>query len=53
MELMHQTICTIEDRMVKDFTPEEKELFSQLLLRAIANMGATPCKRRSKEESNT
>ena len=50
-ETMHSTIRASEERMVQDFTDEEKELFSQLLVRAIHNMGATPCNRKHKEES--
>ena len=50
MELMHQTILSTEARLVEDFTEEEKEQFSQLLLRAISNMGVNPCKRKPKEE---
>lgn len=50
-QLMHRTIRAAEDQLVRDFTDSEKEQFSQLLLRAIANVGATPCKRRSKEET--
>ena len=50
-ELIHRTIRTAEEQLVKDFTEEEKEQFSRLLLRAISNVGISPCKRRSKEES--
>ena len=50
-ELMYRTILATEERLVQDFTEDEKELFSRLLLRAISNMGETPCKRRSKEET--
>lgn len=49
-ETMHRTIRATEDRLVQDFTPEEKEQFTQLLLRAIHNMGESPCKRKHKEE---
>ena len=51
LQTMHQTILTIEDRLVQDFTPEEKEQFSAFLHRAIANMGGTPCHPIPKEES--
>ena len=51
MELMHQTILSTEAKLVGDFTEEEKEQFSQLLLRAITNMGVHPCKRKPKEET--
>ena len=50
MALMHQTILSTEEKLVSDFTEEEKEQFSQLLLRAITNMGVHPCKRKPKEE---
>lgn len=49
-ETMHQTIVETEARMVQDFSQEERVLFAQLLLRAIHNMGASPCKRKHKEE---
>ena len=42
LELMHDTILANEERMVKDFTPEEREVFSNLLRRAISNMGGSP-----------
>ena len=42
LDTMHQTILNNENRLVQDFTPEEKELFSDLLIRAIANMGGGP-----------
>ena len=48
--LIHQTIEDNEQRMVKDFTPEEREQFYAFLERAIANMGGSPCQRRHKEE---
>ena len=50
--LMHETILANEERLVQGFTDEEKELFAQLLERAIGNMGVDPCKRKHKEESN-
>ena len=50
--IMHSTIQTNEELLVKDFTPEERELFSALLDRAIRSMGATPCCKKSKEESS-
>ena len=49
---MHRIIQENENRMVRDFTPEEKEQFASLLQRAIANMGASPCHSNPKEESN-
>jgi len=48
--LMHSTIAANEERIVAGFTPEEQELFGQLLQRAITNMGGSPCRRRHKEE---
>ena len=52
-EIMHQTVHSIEERIVQDFTEEEKALFASLLQRAIDNMGGSPCKRKNKEECNT
>lgn len=52
MELVHKTIRENEKQMVRDFTDGEKELFFQLLSRAISNMGGDPCSRKHKEESN-
>ena len=49
-ELMHQTIQRNEKRIVDGFTPEEQELFGQLLQRAITNMGGSIC-RRHKEDT--
>ena len=49
-EVMHQTIRRNEQRMVEGFTPEEQEIFSELLQRAIRNMGADPTPRTIKEE---
>ena len=42
-ERMHRTIQETEERLVQDFTPEEREQFVQLLQRAIVNMGQSPC----------
>lgn len=50
--LMHQTIESTEDSIVREFTPEEKEQFAALLQRAIDNMGGSPC-RHHKEETET
>ena len=50
-ELMHRTIRENEKRIVEGFTPEEQELFRQLLQRAITNMGGSTCRRRHKEET--
>ena len=48
--LMHETIRNNEKRIVDGFSPEEQELFGQLLQRAITNMGGNPCQRKHKEE---
>lgn len=42
-EQIGQNIQTIEARVVRDFTPEETELFSQLLNRALDNLGGPSC----------
>ena len=47
---MHAAMEEIEQRMTRDFTPEERETFSRLLDRAIANMGGNTCCRNHKEE---
>lgn len=52
LELMHDTIRAAEAQMVQDFTSEEREQFSDLLTRAIHNMGGRNC-HRHKEEPNT
>lgn len=49
-KLMHNTIHENERRIVAGFTPEEQEQFSQLLQRAITNMGGNPCNHHPKEE---
>ena len=49
-ETMRRTIEQSEAQMVQGFTQEEKEQFAQLMLRAIENMGISPCKRKPKEE---
>ena len=49
-ELMHSTIQNNEQRIVRDFSPEEQEQFAILLQRAITNMGGNPCHGRYKEE---
>ena len=48
---LHSTIQPIEEQIVQGFTPEETELFSQLLTRAMTNMGCTPPLSHPKEES--
>lgn len=49
-ETMHRTIHTTEEKMVENFTEEEKAQFAALLQRAIDNLGGHPCKRKHKEE---
>lgn len=51
-EVMHRTILENEQRMTEGFTEEEREVFSQLLHRAIRNMGGDPTPRRFKEDKN-
>lgn len=51
-EMMYRIIDENETRMVQDFSEEERELFEQFLIRAIRNMGASPCRRKHKEENN-
>jgi len=51
LEMMHQTIRGNEERLVQDFTEEERIQFAHLLERAIANMGGSPCHRKHKEDS--
>ena len=48
---IHATIQAIEEQIIQDFSPEEAELFSQLLSRAMANMGCIPPPPKPKEES--
>ena len=50
-DLMHNTILSNEERMVQNFTPQEREQFLNLLTRAIENMGHSPCQHKSKEET--
>ena len=47
---MHQTIQKNEQRMTEGFTEEERAVFTDLLERAIRNMGGDPTPRRLKEE---
>ena len=50
---MDATITASEAKLVRDFTEEEKKLFAQLLSRAIANLGGSPCRTPiCKEESD-
>jgi len=50
-DLMHGTILSNEEQMVKGFTPQEREQFKGYLERAIANMGHSPCDHNPKEEN--
>ena len=52
-ETMNRVILDNEAQVVAGFSPEERELFASLLLRAIDNMGASACIRKIKEESDT
>lgn len=49
-ETMRATIDASNDRLVRNFTEEEKALFAAFLLRAIDNLGEP---RKSKEESRS
>ena len=49
-EIMHNIIRENEQKMTEGFTEEEQELFSNLLQRAIRNMGGDPTPRRFKED---
>ena len=49
-ERMTHTIESIEQQILRGFTPEEQALFSQFLNRAITNMGGSPCPPPFKEE---
>lgn len=49
-ETMHQTILATEEKLVQDFTEEEKEQFQALLKRAIHNLDGSLCRRRHKED---
>ena len=51
-DLIHQTIQRNEKRIVDGFTPEEQELFGQLLQRSITNMGGNLCRRKHEEDKN-
>ena len=50
-ETMHQTIESIENRLVSGFSPEEQQQFEAFLDRAIANMGGDPHPPKHKEET--
>lgn len=49
-ELMHRTIESNEQRLVKDFTAEEQACFAAYLERAIKNMGGGPCHKKEETE---
>ena len=49
-ERMEQVISGIEQQIVSGFTPEEQTVFSDLLDRALQNMGGDPCKTFHEEE---
>jgi len=42
-----------EKRLVEGFTAEEQALFADFLNRAIANMGASPCRKQTHKEENS
>ena len=48
---IHEIIAANEERLVMDFTEAEREQFRQLLTRAIANMGSSPCHSISRRNS--
>ena len=50
MERLHESIQTSEEKLVADFSPEERELFFQLLDRAIRNLGGSVPTQTQKEE---
>ena len=51
-EAIFQTILATEQQLVEGFTPEEQAQFIQYLKRALSNMGFTPQKFHTKEETN-
>ncbi len=52
-ENMHRVIQENERRLVEGFTEAEQAKFSELLSRAITNMGANPCRKPThKEDTN-
>ena len=53
LENMNQVIQSNEKRLVQGFTEEEQAKFAELLNRAIANMGGTPCRRQIHKEENS
>ena len=51
-DIMRQTIDKNETRLVQGFSPEEREQFLALLLRAISNLGIDPYQLPPKEETS-
>ena len=52
-DAIHQTILSNEEKLVRGFSEEEKELFYSFLTRATHNMGLSPCCKKKKEEHQT
>ena len=53
MAKMEATIAASEEKLVQNFTEEEKQLFADFLSRAITNLGGNPCRTPfCKEESD-
>lgn len=50
-DTMQNTIVAIEQRLVSGFSEAEQEQFRTLLIRAIDNLDACPCKHKHKEET--
>lgn len=50
MERLHAGIRATEENLVADFTPEEREVFTRLLDRAICNLGGSVPNETQKEE---
>ena len=51
-ERIHHIIMDNEQRIVRDFSPEERALFAQLLRRAVRNMGGQPELQFDEEETH-
>ena len=52
MAKMDATIAANEAKLVANFTEEEKRQFADFLVRAITNLGGSPCRPMFKEESD-
>ena len=53
MAKMDATIRASEEKLVQNFTEEEKQRFADFLCRAITNLGGSPCRTLfCKEETN-